>query len=391
MGLILRGAFLWEIGWLDYMNWLHGHSHVAMLGWAYLALYVLIGSRFIPAEIWSKPFYARLFWFTQIAVIGMMFSFPAQGYGPVSITFSALHVVASYMFCYRAWRDMVFQQTEVRIIMRTALVFLVVSTLGVWFLGPLAMSGQRSSILYQLVIQFYLHFQFHGWFTFAVLALLLDVLVKGPISRQLFKRFYYLLLGGTVLTYSLVLNWGYNNDFSLILNGIGLLMQFMALILVLRGFNNQINAESSRYVTIAKVFFMFGIASWVLKIIVQTLVIVPQVAVISYNLRPLMIGFIHLTLLGFISGFLLGILFHVGILRVRDGWVLSGGVIFIIGFVITEFLLFVQGLFYWIRWGQLPYYHELIFGASVLLPLGILVILLNQTRSHQNVVETNLS
>src|SRR5690554_531713 len=158
MGLILRGAFLWEIEWLDYMNWLHGHSHVAMLGWAYLALYVLIGSRFIPKEIWSKPFYGRLFWFTQVTVIGMIFSFPAQGYGPVSITFSALHVVASYMFCYRAWKDMVFQQTEVRTIMRTALVFLVVSTLGVWFLGPLAMSGQRSSILYQLVIQFYLHF-----------------------------------------------------------------------------------------------------------------------------------------------------------------------------------------------------------------------------------------
>ena len=390
MGLILRGAFLWEIGWLDYLNWLHGHSHVAMLGWAYLGVYVLIGFRFIPSEIWSTPFYSRLFWFTQITVIGMMFSFPAQGYGPISITFSALHVVASYIFCYRAWKDMIFQHREVRTIMRTALVFMVVSTLGVWFLGPLAMTGQRSSVLYQLVIQFYLHFQFHGWFTFAVLALLLDVLVKGPISRQLFRRFYYLLLGGTILTYSLVLNWGYSSDFSLILNGIGVLMQFMALVLFLRGLKNEVNAGSNRFAPITKVFLMFGIASWILKIVVQTLVIVPQVAVISYTLRPLMIGFIHLSMLGFISGLLLGILFHTGILKIRDGWALSGGLVFIIGFVITELLLFVQGLFYWMRWGQLPYYYELIFGASVLLPLGILVILVNQTRSQNKHVKSNL-
>src|SRR5690554_4188211 len=82
ISLILRGAFLWEISWLDYRNWMHAHSHVAMLGWAYLALFVLIGTGFIPRETWSKPFYARLFWFTQITVIGMMFAFPAQKYGP---------------------------------------------------------------------------------------------------------------------------------------------------------------------------------------------------------------------------------------------------------------------------------------------------------------------
>lgn len=391
MGLILRGAFLWEITWLDYRHWLHAHSHVAMLGWAYLALYVLIGTRFIPREIWSKPFYARLFWFTQITVIGMMFTFPVQGYGPVSITFSTLHVLASYVFCYRGWKDMGFQHKEVRTLMGTALVFLVISTLGVWSLGPLAMSGQRSSILYQLVIQFYLHFQFHGWFTFAVLALLLDIFLKGPLSHRLFTRFYYLLLGGTVLTYSLVINWGYSNDFALLLNGIGLLMQFMALILVFHWFKNQRKAESSRFDPIAKMFFMFGAVSWILKVIVQTLVIIPQVAVISYNLRPLMIGFIHLTMLGFVSGFLLGILFHAGVLKIRDGAALSGARLFIIGFVVTELLLFVQGLFYWMRWGQLPYYYELIFGASVLLPLGILVILLNQARSNGNHLKVNLS
>ena len=28
MGLVLRGAFVWEINWMDYRNLMHGHSHV---------------------------------------------------------------------------------------------------------------------------------------------------------------------------------------------------------------------------------------------------------------------------------------------------------------------------------------------------------------------------
>src|SRR5690606_1359434 len=105
MGLVLRGAFVWEINWMDYRNLMHGHSHVAMLGWVYLALYILIGHHFIPKEKWEKPVYSRLFWFTQVTVLGMMISFPAQGYGAVSITFSTLHILASYVFCYRVWKD----------------------------------------------------------------------------------------------------------------------------------------------------------------------------------------------------------------------------------------------------------------------------------------------
>src|SRR5690606_17694813 len=149
MGLILRGAFVWEIGWLDYRNMMHGHSHVAMLGWVYLALYALIGYRFIPREQWEKPVYSRLFWFTQFTVFGMMVSFSIQGYGAVSITFSTLHILASYAFGFLVWRDHRAKHPEISLLIKTALVFMVVSTIGVWSLGPLTLTGGRSSTLYQ--------------------------------------------------------------------------------------------------------------------------------------------------------------------------------------------------------------------------------------------------
>jgi len=154
MGLLLRGAFVWGLSWIDYLNVLHGHSHVAMLGWVYLALFMLLGSRFIPADKWMQPVYSRLFWFTQFTVFGMMVAFPLQGYGAVSITFSALHILASYVFAYLLWRDHHIVRTEVALLLKTALVLMVISTLGVWSLSPITALGGRSSTIYQLAIQF---------------------------------------------------------------------------------------------------------------------------------------------------------------------------------------------------------------------------------------------
>lgn len=387
MGLILRGAFVWEINWMDYRNLMHGHSHVAMLGWVYLALYILIGYRFIPKDKWEKPIYSRLFWFTQMTVIGMMISFPVQGYGAVSITFSALHILASYTFCYLVWRDHQAKGPELALLLKTALVLMVISTIGVWSLGPLTLSGGRSSTLYQLAIQFYLHFQFHGWFTLSALALVLDTLVTTTkFSGANFKRFYNCLLLSVVLTYGLVLSWGYGGSIPLIVNGVGLIFQVLALLLFLRLIRESDlllfhNASPS-----TKAFYRFGFVSWVLKVVLQTIVLIPAVAVISFTLRPLMIGFIHLTMLGFISGLLFALLFGAGSRLPENKTAITGRVAFITGFVSTELLLFAQGLSYWLQWGQIPAYYELMFYTSLMLPVSILIIisLVNKHLSFKN-------
>lgn len=211
---------------------MHGHSHVTMLGWVYLALYSLIWYRFIPKGKREKPVYSLLFWFTQMTVVGMMISFPLQGYGVLSISFSSLHILSSYVFCYLVWKDHPIQKPEVSLLLKTALVLMIISTIGVWALGPLAISGGRNSTFYQIAIQFYLHFQFHGWFTFAVLALLLDVLTQGvTLNGKHFKWFYSMLITSTMLTYGLVIAWGYGGSFPLIINAFGLMFQLLALIL----------------------------------------------------------------------------------------------------------------------------------------------------------------
>ena len=92
MGLVLRYAFIGELNF-NYRFLTHAHSHVAMLGWVYLMIYVLFVHYFVPEK---KPVFTRLFWLTQLAVVGMMLSFPLQGYAAISILFSTLHIFCSY-------------------------------------------------------------------------------------------------------------------------------------------------------------------------------------------------------------------------------------------------------------------------------------------------------
>src|SRR5699024_12019900 len=101
LGLFMRYTSISDIGFpFTYRYITHAHSHVAMLGWVYLALFILIVHHFSSGR---QTKYRRLFWLTQVSAIGMLCSFPFQGYGAVSITFSSLHVLASYSFIYFLW------------------------------------------------------------------------------------------------------------------------------------------------------------------------------------------------------------------------------------------------------------------------------------------------
>ena len=134
MGALMRFAFVEELRWMDYRFMMHAHSHVAMLGWIYLAIYALLVHYFLPKEIQGSLFYKRLFWFTEITVIGMAIAFPLQGYAGFSILFSSLHIVASYLFMWRFLKDA--KSTNIgknsfRFV-RMALWFMVLSTVAIW-------------------------------------------------------------------------------------------------------------------------------------------------------------------------------------------------------------------------------------------------------------------
>src|SRR5687768_12768603 len=83
MGAFLRLQLFNPVVEMNYKHFLHGHSHLAFLGWVFNALYISLIYAYIPAQVKR---YHVLFWLLQVAVLGMLISFPIQGYKAVSIS-----------------------------------------------------------------------------------------------------------------------------------------------------------------------------------------------------------------------------------------------------------------------------------------------------------------
>ncbi|MCX7550045.1 hypothetical protein [Xanthomarina sp. F2636L] len=379
LGLALRYTYLSPISF-NYRFLTHAHSHIAMLGWVYLMLYTLFVHYFIPEK---KHVYNILFWITQIAVVGMLFSFPFQGYAAISITFSTLHIFCSYYFFRLIWKNHETQSIVSKLLLKGSLLFMIISTIGVWCLGPAVGILGQASAFYQIAIQFFLHFQFNGWFLIAVLAILFHKLqIKD--SRK-FRLFFKLLITSTILTFALPINWFAPHITLLWVNGLGVILQIAALMIFLNlikpGFKKVIN-ESSK---IIKFMLRFALFCFILKIGMQTLSLIPEISNMAFQHRNLVIGFIHLTMLGVISGFLFVYILQSNLVKFNKNITL-GMYIFVLGFVLTELILIIQGCLFYFGIGLLPNYYVLLFLSSILLPLGIVGLIFNiyKTKSYEN-------
>nr|WP_315166645.1 hypothetical protein [uncultured Flavobacterium sp.] len=377
MGLLLRYMYVFPFEWINFQFLLHGHSHIAMLGWVYMMLFCFIVHFYIPKEVQQKPIYNRLFWVTEIAVIGMMIRFPIEGYALLSIVFSTLHIFCSYYFCWLVWRNAKPSSLPERLLLRTALFFMLLSTCGVWCLGPAVGILGKASAFYQIAIQFFLHFQFNGWFMFAILTLFLHQL-KAEINENQFRLFYNLLVASTFLTLALPVSWYIDNLIFYWINCLGVILQLGAFLIFIKMLKPHFETFFSALKSIEKIIYGFALFSLALKIGIQLVVLVPGLDQVSHQVRNFVIGYIHLTMLGIITGFLFGFALQNNFINGKSKWVNWGLKLFLLGFISTEILLFVQGGYFFFEKGPLPMYHEILFIASIGLPTGVLMLIIEK-------------
>jgi hypothetical protein len=375
MGLLLRWMYVLPIEGVNFQFLMHGHSHVAMLGWVYLMLYCLIFHFFVPKEAQQKPIYNRLFWVTELAVVGMMIDFPAQGYAFVSILFSTLHIFCSYYFCRLTWRDAKPATFPEKRMLKTALFFMVLSTFGVWCLGPAVGMMGKASAFYQIAIQFFLHFQFNGWFMFAVLALFFKQ-SKMNIDEKKFRLFYNLFVISTILTLALPVSWSLSNPIFYWINVVGVLLQLFSAVLFIQLIRPQFQSFFAPLSALVKTVYQFAFFSLALKVIIQLVVLVPEMAQVSHQIRNFVIGYIHLTMLGIITGFLFGFAFQNNFISSKSMIQKWGTIFFLLGFAATEILLFLQGIWLFLIKGSFPDYYLNLFLGSIFLPTGLLMLII---------------
>ena len=343
LGVLLRWHLFDPIGGLVYPYLIHAHSHLAFLGWVFMALFALLSYVFLPAEKVIKPIYTILFVMLQIANLGMLFTFPFTGYALWSIIFSSLHAVASIVFAIIFILDLRFVSGQhnryIILLIKWSLILMIISNLGPFALGPIMAQGQGYSDIYYLVIYYYLHFQYNGWFTFAVLGLMLWYLAKKGVkfNHQQYKLFFYFNLLAVFPAYVLSALWLEPALAWYWVGGVAAIMQLIANFILLQIlFKNRMLLLKSKPIFILLISIV--IAAYTAKNLLQFGSAIPDLAYLAFNSRPLIIAYLHLVLIGFISVALIFFIVSLGFITLNR-YVHLSLILFIAAFTASELLL----------------------------------------------------
>lgn len=321
LGALLRGLVIHPVAGLDYGHLLHTHSHVAFLGWVFNACFALALQVFVTDP--SGRGWWRLFLVLQVAVIGMLCSYPFQGYGPVSISFSTLHMAASAVFAWWLWRGH-HAAPAARPHLCIALLALVISGLGPLALGPLAAFDLRDSPLYALSIYFYLHAQYNGWFLFFLQATILqEASNRGGVHTGAARRAAYWLGTGLVLTFAQSTLWLQPPDWVFAVAAVGGLAQLVGI----GWFFQALRPITLPACRLVRALTGLAIAGWLLKHLLQMAAAWPGLVSLA-NHRFIVIAFLHLVFLGIVTPALFALALRWDWLRRGRGLRISLGLFF---------------------------------------------------------------
>lgn len=383
LGLVLRYKIEFFLPFLDQKYVLHSHSHFAFSGWVtqtFMVLLVYYLSLKIGWQIIRK--YRWLLYANLISAYGMMICFIIQGYGAFSITFSTLSVLVSYVFIVRFWMDLnrIKERTISILWFKAALVFSFISSLGTFALAYMMGNKIIDQNWYLASIYFYLHFQYNGWFLFAGMGLLSD---KLEIITRARKKLYYVFLlfcFACVPAYFLSILWSPISEsiyFLLIAAVIAQLAGWMILLFVIIKNKSLISPLFSKY---GKILLILSGIAFTIKLILQSGSIHPELSHLSYGFRPIIIGYLHLVLLGVTSIFIIGYIISFKLILITKKLII-GIFVFVAGIIINELLLMVQGVAA-LTYTGVPYINMMLLLAAAILFTGNLIIFLSRMESH---------
>ena len=378
LGFCLRSKILFTIPAINYRYFLSAHSHFAFGGWAGLALIALLIYDLLPPSLSKKKFYQWILAGIEISSLGMAFSFPFFGYNAVSIFFSTLYIFVTVAFAPVFIKDILKsgQHKMVSLLSIVSVISLIVSFLGALGIVYILLGKSSNSILYRDSIYTFLHFQYNGFFTLSVFALLFGFLLNKEfkITRDatLFARFLCLSI---VPALFLSLLW-HNSTWFYLFAAIGCILILVSLFYFFRFFKF-LQTTNLFSPGIARTFWYFSVFSFALKMILNVGTILPQLGHAVYGDRPIIIGFLHLVFLGFLSFYLLAVLVQDNYFTKDNKIIYLPLFLFFVGIIANEVLLMLQGLGILFNTNS-SIYRWLLWGASIILFFGALFIVVSR-------------
>jgi hypothetical protein len=340
VGVLLRYHFVAPIHQFPMRYWIHAHSHIGFLGWVFTAIITMVFATQLPKSRLMNRRMCRLLIYFQVATLGMLVTFPFMGYAAPSIFFSTLHMILSAVFVVHFYKSSDPKDLSVQYL-KAALAFMLISGIGPLTLGPMMALGMKGTQIYDLAVYFYLHFQYNAWFTLAVFGLFVKLIetLGFPIKREKGKLILHLLIYSSILTFALSA-LGFEVFWYIWLIGlIGALLQLWAGFIFLKLVLKNMHLARSVSNSFAKWFFGIALFAWMVKIMMQFISVIPVVTDFAYFNREAIMTYLHLTFLGFVSCFLIGLFIIKKHLSVFNGMAKFGYVLFLVSVASMEMTL----------------------------------------------------
>lgn len=365
---------------VEYRYIVHTHSHIALLGWVYVALTTLLFKLYL-AQAGVSNTYRKIFIFTQVTLAGMLLTFPFQGYAVFSIIFSTLFLFASYIFA-GLFLKKVAPELRRRFSFKLAkwsVIYLVLSSIGPWSLGIIMNTLGSTSVWYKMSIYFYLHFQYNGWFILALLGILFYFLEeKGFETQQHQQRMWLKLINSSVLlTFFLSTLFTEPHSIFYVLGGLGALLQTLVLVLVFLWLLPVWNTFSTQLKKGVGAMLLTAGILLAVKSDLQLLSSLPYFAKLAFHNLDFVIAYLHFVFLGVVSIALFAYLVQTGLLKLSRNLYL----LYLFAFLLTESLIVYKGLSIWLNWPLFENYYLILSIGSLLFPLTLFIVLFKNSIS----------
>lgn len=378
IGAVLRYKILFSLPFVDQKFLLHGHSHFAFAGWVTHTLMILL-VQWLAGQKDEKVIqkYKWIINANLFTAYGMLISFPIQGYGLFSITFSTLSIFVSYIFAYHFWKDL--NKPALNNIshwwMKAALVFNVLSSVGAFSLAFMMATKTIHQNWYLAAIYFYLHFQYNGWFFFACMGLAsAKFLLVIPPATQ--KKIFWLFASACIPAYVLSALWLPIPKWGYIVVVLAAISQTAGWSILVFQIKKQLTFIKSVIAPNLSWIFLLSCIALSIKILLQLGSVIPSLSKLAFGFRPIVIGYLHLILLGVITLFLIGFIMYEKNIRLTP-IAMSGAKLFVTGVILNECMLMLQGVSA-MSFSTLPYINELLLVAATVIATGVVLLTIKQ-------------
>jgi hypothetical protein len=372
LGVLMRYKIGFEFPYLNQHNIQHAHSNFAFSGWITQTIFVLIVSN-IQNYLTNKQIkqYQVLLWCNVICSYSLLFLFVIFGYNFYSISLTTISIIILIIFAILFFRHSSYFNTRPATKwFKAALIFALISYTGTFSIIILMTGKHIYQNWYLASVYFYLHFQYNGWFFFSCIALYISNIKDTNRLLKYEKIVYKILVYSCIPAYFLSILWANLPIWIYVLTLISALAQCMAWFYFLSKILNYI--KTIQLTAFTKFLFYFIAIAGSIKFLLQLGSTVPFISHMAFGFRPIIIAYLHLVLLAFISMMLIFYM-YISYSVLNNKYSIYAMVSLALGVLMNELVLATQGIAS-IGYIMIPFCNSILFIVALIIWISIMCL-----------------